>query len=84
MDSAVLSVLVHASEDAASRHHAFAVVAPSKLAPTRLLAVTGIDKRLRIYHTRADAFSGLPASVTTTRTKGVRHANRGECAGWGT
>ena len=59
MDSTVLSVLVHASEEAASRQHAFAVVASPKLAPNRLLAVTGIDKRLRIYQTRADAFTAL-------------------------
>jgi anti-sigma B factor antagonist len=62
MDSTVLSVLVHASEEAASRQHGFAVVASPKPAPSRLLDVTGIDKRLRIYQTRADAFTGLATS----------------------
>jgi anti-anti-sigma factor len=62
MDSSVLSVLVHASEEANSQQRAFVVVASPNPAPTRLLAVTDIDKRLRIYQTRADAFTGLATS----------------------
>jgi anti-anti-sigma factor len=59
MDSTGLSVLAHASEEAASHKRGFAVVASPNSAPTRLLALTGADQRLRIYKTRADAFSGL-------------------------
>jgi anti-sigma B factor antagonist len=67
MDSSVLSVLVHASEEAASQQRAFAVVASPKPAPSRLLAVTGIDKRLHIYQTRADAFTRLATHTSLSK-----------------
>jgi anti-anti-sigma factor len=66
MDSTVLAVLVHAAEDAASQQRAFAVIASPRPAPRRLLAVTGIDKRLRIYQTRAEALAELATETLRT------------------
>jgi anti-anti-sigma factor len=58
MDSSVLRTLAYGAEQAA-RHpqHHIGIVAPPDSHARRLLAVTGIDKRVSISNTRGDALA---------------------------
>ena len=60
MDSSVLRALAYGAEQAEQHpEHAIRIVAPRDSFPRRLLALTGVDKRVSISETRAVALAAV-------------------------
>ena len=60
MDSSVLRALAYGAEQAEQHpEHAIRIVAPGDSFPRRLLALTGVDKRVSISETRAVALAAV-------------------------
>ena len=60
IDSTVLRALAYGEQEAADHaEHEIAIIAPSGTFASRLLRLTGIDKVIRIFETRADALAAI-------------------------
>lgn len=60
LDSSVLRALAYGRKEAVEHaEHEIAIVAPSDAFASRVLRLTGIDKMIQVYETRADALAAI-------------------------
>ena len=60
IDSSVLRALAYGRKEAVEHaEHEIAIVAPAGTFASRLLRLTGIDKMISVYETRADAIAAI-------------------------